>query len=268
MSKTALAALQATPVNGAALITGAAKRIGRSVAFALAKRGYDIAIHCHTSRNEADALAAELQALGRRSCVVAGDLADPVAVEQLVPVATAALGPVRVLVNNASLFEDDRIGKLDVARWNRTFSINVRAPMMLAQAMARALPDNQHGSIINISDQRVVNLTPQYFTYTLTKAALHAATTTLAQALAPRIRVNAVAPGPTIANAHHGKAGFEQEATATLLEHAIDPSETAEAVAWLVEQKSITGQTVYVDAGQRIGWRKPDVVGDLAGFWR
>jgi NAD(P)-dependent dehydrogenase (short-subunit alcohol dehydrogenase family) len=254
--------------KGTALITGAAKRIGRAIALTLAAKGHDIAIHCNASRSDAESLAAELHAMGRRAAILSGDLADPAFVEQLLPAATNALGPVTILVNNASLFEDDRIGKLDVARWNRTFSTNLRAPMMLAQAMTLALPHDQQGAIINISDQRVVNLTPQYFTYTLTKAALHAATTTLAQALAPRIRVNAVAPGPTIPNIHHGTAGFEHEASATLLEHAIDPKETAEAVAWLVEQRSITGQTIYVDAGQRIGWKTPDVVGDLAGVWR
>jgi NAD(P)-dependent dehydrogenase (short-subunit alcohol dehydrogenase family) len=257
-----------TEGKGVALITGAARRIGREVALALAAQGHDIAIHCRDSRVEAESLAQEIRRTGRNAAVLVGELADPATVDRLVPEAVAALGTLTVLVNNASLFEDDRVGRLEVAHWNRSFSINLRAPMMLAQAMALALPPGKQGAIINISDQRVVNLTPQYFTYTLTKAALHAATTTLAQALAPHIRVNAVAPGPTIANAHHGMEGFEAEANATLLEHGANPIETAEAVAWLVKQRSITGQTIFVDGGQHIGWKKPDIVGDVSGIWR
>ncbi|MFY7948783.1 MAG: SDR family NAD(P)-dependent oxidoreductase, partial [Gemmatimonas sp.] len=187
-----------------ALVTGGARRIGRAIVERLAANGYAVAIHCGRARDEADALAAGIVANGGRAAVLVADLVDPDAVAGLLPAAEAALGPVTLLVNNASSFLVDEVTAIDVPTWNRQFSINLRAPSVLAGALANRLPEGRQGAIVNIIDQRVWKLTPEYYSYTLTKAALLTATTTMAQALAPRIRVNAVGPGPTLPNPHDG----------------------------------------------------------------
>lgn len=243
-----------------ALVTGGARRIGRAIVERLAQAGYAVAIHCGSAREEADALAAILAEAGGRAWVISADLADPVAVDAIVPAAEAALGPVSLLVNNASSFLVDDLTTLDVATWNRQFSINLRAPSMLAGAMAKRLPADRDGAIVNIIDQRVWKLTPQYYSYTLTKAALLTATKTMAQALAPRVRVNAVGPGPTLPNPHDGAALMAAEAAATLLGHSVEPAEIADAVLYLARARSVTGQMIAVDAGQHLGWRTPDIV--------
>lgn len=243
-----------------ALVTGGARRIGRAIVERLAEAGYAVAIHCGSARAEAEALAADIERRGGRAAVVSADLADPAAVDALLPAAQAALGPVTLLVNNASSFLVDDITSIDVPTWNRQFSINLRAPSVLAGALANRLPDGRHGAIVNIIDQRVWKLTPQYYSYTLTKAALLTATKTMAQALAPRIRVNAVGPGPTLPNPHDGAEAMEQEAAATLLQRRVDAREIAEAVLYLAQAGSVTGQMIAVDAGQHLGWRTPDIV--------
>jgi len=243
-----------------ALVTGGAKRIGRTVVERLAGAGYSVAIHCGSAREEADALAAALIAAGGRACVTPADLADPAAVDTILPAAEAALGPVTLLVNNASSFLLDDVRSLDVAIWNRQFSINLRAPSVLAGAMANRLPEGCDGAIVNIIDQRVWKLTPQYYSYTLTKAALLTATQTMAQALAPRIRVNAVGPGPTFPNPHDGEVRMQAEAAGTLLGRRIDPGDIAEAVLYLARARAVTGQMIAVDAGQHLAWRTPDIV--------
>lgn len=244
-----------------ALVTGGARRIGRAIVEALAGSGHAVAIHCNGSREEADALAARLRQDGARACVITADLADPAAVDGIVPAVESALGPVTLLVNNASSFLLDDIRTLDVPRWNRQFSINLRAPSMLAGAMANRLPQGRDGAIVNIIDQRVWKLTPQYYSYTLTKAALLTATQTMAQALAPRIRVNAVGPGPTLPNPHDGESLMEAEVAGTLLGRKVDATEIAQAVLYLARARSVTGQMIAVDAGQHLGWRTPDIVG-------
>lgn len=244
-----------------ALVTGGARRIGAAIVSKLAAAGYAVAIHCSQSRAEAEALGDELVRGGATCAVVAADLADPVAVEGLIPAAQAALGPVTLLVNNASSFLLDDVRDLDVARWNRQFSINLRAPSVLAGAMANRLPPGRSGAIVNIIDQRVWKLTPQYYSYTLTKAALLTATQTMAQALSPAIRVNAVGPGPTLPNVHEGAGAMAAEIAGTLLGRKVDAAEIAEAVLYLAQARSVTGQMIAVDAGQHLGWRTPDIVG-------
>lgn len=244
-----------------ALVTGGARRIGRAIVERLAGAGYAVAIHHGSSGEEAGALVAALRRNGARAAALEAELADPAAVDALVPAAEAALGPVTLLVNNASSFLPDDPRNLDIARWNRQFSINLRAPSVLAGAMANRLPEGRNGAIVNIIDQRVWKLTPQYYSYTLTKAALLTATQTLAQALAPRIRVNAVGPGPTFPNSHDGDAAMAQEAAATLLGHKVDAAEIAEAVLYLARARSVTGQMIAVDAGQHLVWQTPDIVG-------
>jgi NAD(P)-dependent dehydrogenase (short-subunit alcohol dehydrogenase family) len=243
-----------------ALVTGGARRIGRAIVERLARAGYAVAIHHGKSRDEAEMLAAALRQGGARAAAVAAELADPAEVDALLPAAEAALGPVTLLVNNASSFLPDELRNLDVPSWNRQFSINLRAPSVLAGALANRLPEGRNGAIVNIIDQRVWKLTPQYYSYTLTKAALLTATQTMAQALAPRIRVNAVGPGPTFPNTRDGAAAMAREAAATLLGHKVDAAEIAEAVLYLAQARSVTGQMIAVDAGQHLVWQTPDIV--------
>ena len=243
-----------------ALVTGGARRVGRAISLKLAAAGYALAIHCNTSVDEADDLAQEIIAGGGRAVVISADLVDPVSVEAIIPAAAAQLGTVTLLVNNASMFVNDSVTSIDVPTWNRQFSVNIRAPSVLAGMMATALPSGMDGAIVNTLDQRVWKLTPEYYSYTLSKAAMWAATQTMAQAFAPRIRVNAVGPGPTMANVHDGEALFLREAAGTLLGHTVAPEEIADAVLYLATARSITGQMLAVDSGQHLGWRTPDIV--------
>ena len=243
----------------AALVTGAGRRIGRAVALGLARTGFDVAVHCRTSNVAAEETAAAVRALGRRAAVLAADLADPAAVAGLVPAARAALGPLGVLVNNASLFEPDEVGALDPALWERHFAVNLRAPVFLAEAFAAQV--EHAGAIVNIIDQRVWKLTPRFFSYTLAKAALWTATQTLAQALAPKIRVNAVGPGPTLANSRQAPEDFERQRAALLLGRGPSPEEIADAVAFILAARAMTGQMIALDGGQHLAWQTPDVGG-------
>lgn len=243
--------------RGAALVTGAGRRIGRVVALELARAGFDIAIHHGRSAAEAETLAGEIAALGRRAVTLAADLAELAALTDLVPRATAALGPLTLLVNNASVFEDDRLDTLTPDSWALHLDVNLRAPVLLAQAFARQAPDG--ALIVNVLDQRVLRPDPRFFSYTVAKAGLWHATRTMAQALAPRLRVNGVGPGPTLASIHQDAAAFAAEAAGTPLGRPVDPAEIARAVLYLVDAPSVTGQMIAVDAGQHLGWKTPDV---------
>ncbi len=243
-----------------ALVTGASRRLGLAIARALAKKGFAVALHAsHRSRGEAEAACAEISAAGGRAYVLSADLADADAVAGLMAQAEAALGPVTLLVNNASLFEADSAGAFDPALFERHMAVNLRAPLQLASDFAARLPHGREGLIVNLIDQRVWRLNPHYFTYTLSKSALWTATQTMAQAFAPRIRVNGVGPGPTLANHMQKDADFANEAASIPLQRAIDPQEIAAAVLFLVEARSVTGQMIAVDGGQHLAWRTPDV---------
>ncbi|NIX76268.1 SDR family oxidoreductase [Microvirga terricola] len=244
-----------------ALITGGARRIGRCIVERIARSGYAVAIHCNRSSDEAERIAARIRSEGGRAVVVRADLADAVAVAELVEQAVRALGPLTLLVNNASEFEPDEVLTLDEARWDRHFAVNLRAPAFLARDFAGQLPADAEGCIINIVDQRVWKPTPQFFSYTLTKAALFTATQTMAQALAPRIRVNAVGPGPTLANERQESEDFAKQSAAVPLGHGATPEEIADTVLFLASARSITGQMIAVDGGQHLAWQTPDVVG-------
>ena len=244
-----------------ALVTGGAKRIGRSIVERLAREGYSVAIHCHRSVKEAEALAGEVRRGGSEATVIAADLADPIAVERIVPETLQALGPVTLLVNNASEFQPDEAETLTLDRWDRHFAVNLRTPAFLARDFARQLPEGAEGCIVNIVDQRVWKPTPQFFSYTLTKAALFTATQTLAQALAPRIRVNAVGPGPTLTGERQAPEDFAKQSAAVLLGRGGSPEEIAEAVVYLARARSVTGQMIAVDGGQHLAWETPDVAG-------
>jgi len=244
----------------AALVTGAARRIGRAIALELSAAGYAVALHAQKSLGEAEALRDEIVKRGGRASVVRADLSDH-AVGKLIAAAAGAVGPLTLLVNNAATFEPDAIGALDAARFDKQFAVNLRAPLFLAEAFAKQAPKGADASVVNILDQRVFKLTPHFVSYTLTKSALHAATRMLAQALAPDVRVNAVAPGPTVASARQKPEDFEKQASAVPLGRGPDAEEIAAAVVYLARARSVTGVTLAVDGGQHLAWQTPDTEG-------
>ena len=249
-------------MSGAVLVTGGAKRIGRAIVLAMADAGYDVAIHCRTSKDAAEALAGEVRAMGRRAAVVTADLSREDQVRRLVPEAVAGLGgPLTGLVNNASAFEDDRVGDLSRALWDRHMETNLRAPVVLAEALAAQVPGGG-GWVVNLLDQRVKKPDPRFFSSALPRAGLWWATRTLAQALAPAVRVNGVGPGPTLASVHQSEAEFQAEVDGTPLQRANRPEEIADAVLWLAQAPGVTGQMIAVDAGQHLAWRTPDIEED------
>jgi NAD(P)-dependent dehydrogenase (short-subunit alcohol dehydrogenase family) len=250
-------------VARAALVTGGGRRIGRAIVEALASAGYAVAIHCHGSRREAEGLASKLAAKGSRTHVLNADLAHPDAVGGLVPQAASAIGPLTLLVNNASIFEDDDVAALESAAFDRHVAVNLRAPLLLARDFARQAQASANPAIVNIVDQRVLRPDPRYFSYTLTKAALWSATRTMAQAFAPSVRVNAVAPGPTFPNPRDGDEGLAREAAGTLLGKRVPGQAIAAAVLYLAQAENVTGQLLAVDSGQHLGWLTPDVQATL-----
>jgi len=245
----------------AALVTGGARRIGRAIVEALARAGYAVAIHARQSREEADRLAADIAARGGRAAVVTGDLANPLAVDTIVPAAVKALGALTLLVNNAGSFEPDEMGRLDPALFRRQFATNLDAPLFLSQAFAAQAPRGAGASIVNILDQRVFKPTPRFVSYTLAKSALFTATVTLAQALAPNVRVNAVAPGPTLPSPRQDAPAFARQAAALPLGRGPRPQDVADAVLYLAGAAAVTGVTIAVDGGQHIAWQTPDSIG-------
>jgi NAD(P)-dependent dehydrogenase (short-subunit alcohol dehydrogenase family) len=241
--------------RGAALVTGGARRIGRALVAAAADAGYDVAIHVRTVDDDADAAAAEVRARGRKAQIHACDLRRESATVALVGEVEAELGPVTLLVNSASVFERDAFSDMNRASWDAHMETNLRAPLVLAQAFARRLPEGREGLIVNLLDQRVWRPTPDFFSYSLSKAALWEATRIMAQALAPRIRVNGIGPGPTLPSIHQDKAAFQAEAAATLLARPVQPAEIARALAYLIDASAVTGQMIAVDSGQHLAWR-------------
>lgn len=244
---------------GTVLITGAAKRVGRTIALDLAQAGWDVAIHFRASRPDAEALAAEIKKLGRRTALIDADLAKEADVATIVPRAVKELGPLTALINNASVFEDDTIDTATRATWDKHIETNLRAPFVLSQAFAHQLPKGSDGAIVNIIDQAVWKLTPQFLSYMVSKSGLWTLTRTLAQALAPHIRVNAIGPGPTLKATKQSPEHFEAQIQATLLKRASEPADIAAAVRYLLSARAVTGQMIAVDAGQHLIWQTGDV---------
>ena len=246
--------------DGPALVTGAPRRIGLAIAERFAREGRPVVLHASPrSAEEAELAAHAIRLRGGRAATAIADLGDACSTQRLVEQAGDAFGPLRLLVNNASIFEIDAAQDFSLEMFERQMQINLRAPLLLSRDFAAALPSHANGAIINILDQRVWRLTPRQFTYTLSKSALWAATQTMAQAFAPRIRVNAVGPGPVFPNAALGEREFEMEARGVPLERAADVSGVVDAVIYLSRAKSVTGQMIAVDSGQHLGWRTPDV---------
>jgi len=240
------------PERGWALVTGAARRIGRALALTAAQAGYDVVVHHHDS--DAGDTVQAIEALGRRARAVQADLDDPAACRIL-----AGGGELTLLVNSASLFNDDRIQTLTPEGWDAAMAANLRAPVLLSQAFAAALPAGAEGLIVNLIDQRVLKPTPQFLSYSLSKAGLYWLTTTLAQAMGPRIRVNAVGPGPTLRNPRQSEEDFSRQRDATILKRGADPADICQAVRYLLGAQAVTGQMLAVDGGQHLIWQTPDV---------
>ena len=253
-----------------ALVTGAGKRLGRAMALYLAGRGHDVAVHYASSAPEAEAVVAEIRAMGRRAQAFQADLLDEAQVQALIPAVTAALGPLTVLVNNASIFEYDRIDTATRESWDRHIGSNLRAPYVLTQAFARqcppAVPDDQgeplaQGLILNMIDQRILKLTPEFSTYTIAKMGLWALTQTAAQGLAPHVRVNGIGPGPTLRGSRQSETHFANQRAATVLGRGANPSDITAALGFFLDSPAVTGQFIAVDGGQHLGWQTPDVLG-------
>ena len=257
--------------DGAALVTGAARRLGREMALGLARRGFDVAVHYAGSADEAEATVADIRALGVRAEALQADLIREAETEGLVAGASEALGrPLNVLINNASIFEYDTIESATRTSWDRHMESNLRAPFVLTQAFARQAPGPgrdargepmPQAAIINMIDQRVRKLTPDFMTYTIAKMGLWALTQTSARALAPAIRVNAIGPGPTMQGSRQSEAHFAAQRAATVLERGSNPEDIVAAMDYILSAPALTGQLLCIDAGQHLAWKTPDILG-------
>jgi NAD(P)-dependent dehydrogenase (short-subunit alcohol dehydrogenase family) len=247
----------------AALVTGGAKRLGRAIALALAEAGFSVAVHYNASAAEAARTADEIRVRGVQATVLGADLAVEAEVERLVPAAVAALGPLGVLVNNASTFERDDWFDATRASWDRHVEANLRAPFVLMLAFARALPEGAEGAIVNLLDQRVWSLTGNFLSYTVSKAGLWALTQTMALALAPRIRVNGIGPGPAAPSPRQSEQQFARQAAAVPLGRGTSPEEVGRLAVALLALPSVTGQMVAPDGGQHLQWWPQPAGGEL-----
>lgn len=257
-----------------ALVTGAAKRLGREMALYLAGRGHDVAIHYSSSAAEAESLARQIEAMGQRAALIRADLLDEDSLPLVVPQAAKALdGPVQVLVNNASIFEQDSIATATRASWDRHMMSNLRAPFVLTQAMAAQCPDpvpDPHGEpvaqglVVNMIDQKVLKLTPLHMTYSLAKMGLWAFTRMAAQELGPRIRVNGIGPGPTLQAAGQPDAAWSELRRSTILQRGANPADICAALGFFLDAPAVTGQILCIDGGQHLVWQSPDVMAEFA----
>jgi NAD(P)-dependent dehydrogenase (short-subunit alcohol dehydrogenase family) len=253
------------------LVTGAGKRLGRAMALYLASRGHDVAVHYSSSEADAKEVVAMIRGMGRRAEALRADLLDEAQTEGLFGAAVAALGgEITCLVNNASIFEHDTIQSATRTAWDRHFDSNLRAPFVLTQAMAAQglVPETDDagepvatGLIVNMVDQRVRKLTPEFMTYTLAKMGLWALTQTSARALAPTIRVNAIGPGPTMQGARQSETHFAAQRAGTVLGRGAGPADVTAALGYFLDAPAVTGQLLCIDGGQHLGWQTPDVVG-------
>ncbi len=254
-----------------ALVTGAARRLGRAMALHLAGRGFDLALHYASSQSEAESLATRIREMGRKAEVLGADLLREEESQSLVARAGDALGgPLTCLVNNASIFEHDTIETATRESWDRHMESNLRAPFVLTQNFARQAPRAERDGmgelragalVINMLDQRIRKPTPEFMSYSLAKQGLWAFTRTAAQALAPHVRVNAIAPGPTLRGARQSEEHFARQRAATILERGAHPEDICMALGFFLDSPAVTGQVICVDGGQHLAWKTPDVLG-------
>jgi NAD(P)-dependent dehydrogenase (short-subunit alcohol dehydrogenase family) len=254
-----------------ALVTGAGKRLGRAMALYLAGRGYDVAVHYAGSQDAADAVVSEIRGLGRQATALRADLLDEAQTAALIPAAAAALGgPLTCLINNASIFEYDTIRSATRTSWDRHIESNLRAPFVLSQVFAAQAPAAEtdemgepraRALIVNMIDQRVRKLTPEFSSYTIAKMGLWALTRTAAQGLAPDVRVNAIGPGPTLIGARQSETHFARQRQNTVLGRGANPGDITAALGFLLDAPAVTGQLICVDGGQHLAWQTPDILG-------
>jgi len=242
------------PVPKTALVTGGAQRIGRACALALSEAGYAVAVHYHQSGTAVEEVVAAITQRGGKAVALSADLMDEEAVRSLLPRAASALGPIGALVNNASIFENDTVESATREGWDTHLAVNLRAPFVLTQEFARLLPGDAGGCIINMLDERVWSLTPYFVSYTLSKAGLWTLTQTMALALAPRIRVNGIGPGPTLPSPRQSHAQFIDQCKMMPLRRGTGPEEIAGALRFILEAPAMTGQMIALDGGQHLGW--------------
>jgi NAD(P)-dependent dehydrogenase (short-subunit alcohol dehydrogenase family) len=251
-----------TPAPRCALVTGAARRIGRAIARDLAAHGWDVAVHYHSAREEALELVAQIEAGGRRAVALAADLGQEEAAAGLIGQAARALGPIELLVNNAAIFERDGPLSADADSWQRHMAINLRAPLVLAQGLVAQLPASlDQANVVNLIDQRVLNLTPHYTSYTVSKAGLWALTRHLALALAPRVRVNAIGPGIVLPPPGADAAALDAMSRAMPLHQGGSLDEICASMRFILATPSLTGQMITLDGGQHLGWLQPKQAG-------
>jgi NAD(P)-dependent dehydrogenase (short-subunit alcohol dehydrogenase family) len=242
---------------GTVLVTGAGRRLGRCIALDFASRGWRVGVHYRDSGQEALELVTEIVRNGGIAAAFGADLTQLETIAPLLEACNEALGAPTCLINNAARFDWDVLDTLDAKTWQATLDVNLRAPIFLSQAFAKALPQQKRGNVINLIDQKVLRLDPEHFSYTIAKSALWIATQTMAQALAPRIRVNAVAPGPVLKSEGQSESSFEREAHATLLQQPVDAADVTAAIQFLLKTPSLTGQMIALDGGQHLAWKTP-----------
>jgi NAD(P)-dependent dehydrogenase (short-subunit alcohol dehydrogenase family) len=247
-------AFATAPIPKAALVTGGARRIGRALVLALADAGFAVAIHHHRSQAEAEALVGEVAEAGGTAIALAADLADEAAVASLLPQAAAALGPIGILVNNASIFHNDTVANATRESWDAHLAVNLRAPFVLIQEFAALLPPDAGGAVVNLLDERIWNLTPYFVSYTVSKTALWTLTRTMALALAPRIRVNAIGPGPALPSRRQTPEQFLARCRSLPLRRGTGPEEIAAALRFIIAAPAMTGQMIALDGGEHLGW--------------
>ncbi|MBO0343816.1 SDR family oxidoreductase [Roseibium sp. CAU 1637] len=242
-----------------AVLTGASSRIGKVIAEDLAAHGWRLVLHAHKGSDRVERLAHQIKADGGDCLIQIADLTDVDALTSFMDVTTAKFGPADVLINNASIFEDDSLGSLNPTLFDQHFAIHTRAPVFLSEGLARHLPTDRRGLVVNLIDQRVWKPTPQALSYSLSKAALWDATQRMAQALAPAVRVNAIGPGPSFKNERQSDVEFDKQSRSVLLQSGPSPSEFGQTIRYFWASTSVTGQMIALDGGQHLAWRTPDV---------
>ncbi len=243
------------------IITGGATRIGAAIAEDLADGKNQITIHYNKSKKKAKQLRNILEKKGSKIFLIKADLNKISELNKIINFANVKMKGVNCLINNASLFENDSVKNFSIKKWNKHLNINLRAPVILIKQFSKLVPKNVKANIINIIDQRVFKLTPFFLSYTLSKTGLYTLTKTSAMSLAPNIRVNGIAPGPTIKNKRQSLKHFKKQYLSTLLKKSVDTKEICSAIKFLITNKSITGQVIAIDSGQNLNWKTPDITG-------
>ena len=251
--------------RSAALVTGGAKRIGAAICLHLAEKGYSVAVHHNSSAKDAEQLAEKIRQFGVDACTVKGDLSNPEEFTKIITEASSKIGPILHLVNNASKFQHDDLESFDDKSWNEHMDVNAKAPLMLTRELLQNLPDTTAGSVVNILDQKIAAPNPDHISYTASRYALLGITEALARGLAPKLRINAVAPGHTLASPDQTEEGFHRAQTESPLGYGPSPDDIAQAVVFLIGGESITGQVIFVDAGERFLSRSRDVSFETEG---